>query len=129
VSSRRWTVSLCLASSPTTRFPSLSQAELKAARVPTRGTAKADVSASRLRSCRSPLSLTVPRALPQDRSRHEAAPCQIVPPALRIGWVLCIVTPASSEGDAVDSETPSSGVDGSRTDQKGPSAATGEKVG
>jgi hypothetical protein len=39
------------------------------------------------------------------------------------------VTPASSEDDAVDSETPSSGVDGSRTDQKGPPAATGEESG
>jgi hypothetical protein len=39
------------------------------------------------------------------------------------------VTPASSEDDAVDSETPSSGVDGSKTDQAGPSAATGEKSG
>jgi hypothetical protein len=40
-----------------------------------------------------------------------------------------IVTPASSEDDAVDSETPGSGVDGSRTDQKGPPAATREESG
>jgi hypothetical protein len=39
------------------------------------------------------------------------------------------VTPASSEDDAVDSETPGSGVDGSRTDEKGPPAATGEESG
>jgi hypothetical protein len=34
------------------------------------------------------------------------------------------VTPAPSEDDAVDSETPSPGVDGLKTDQKGPPAAT-----